>query len=148
MPLAVKRIPFFRIPLISNNKYVACTNLWGKKRNGPQNYWVFGLFPLSGIQRTRRFGNWICFRPQVKVGEKTPTLLGPWERADLNHWTSCSLEYQTMEKVLKYSNSVCYTPSSEQFRMHVNLSCHATAHPFAHSAVYSGNAWSDRVRLD
>jgi hypothetical protein len=28
--------------------------------------------------RTRRFGNWICFRPQIKVGEKTPTELGPF----------------------------------------------------------------------
>jgi hypothetical protein len=34
--------------------------------------------------KTRRFGNWICFRPQVK-GEKTPTQLGPSERANLNH---------------------------------------------------------------
>jgi hypothetical protein len=60
-----------------------------------QNYWVLGLCPSSGILETRkqRFGNWICFRPEVK-GE-TPTLLGPLERAnlshwitDLNHWTS------------------------------------------------------------
>jgi hypothetical protein len=34
--------------------------------------------------RTRRLGNWICFRPQVKVGEKTPTQLGPLERANLS----------------------------------------------------------------
>jgi hypothetical protein len=40
------------------------------------------------FQKTRRFGNWICFRPQVKVGEKTPTQLGPLERANLNHWTN------------------------------------------------------------
>jgi hypothetical protein len=31
--------------------------------------------------------------------------------------TSCSLEYQTMEKVRKPSNYVCYTPSSEPFRI-------------------------------
>jgi hypothetical protein len=36
---------------------------------------------------TRRFGNWICFHPQVK-GEKIPTHLGPLERANLNHWTT------------------------------------------------------------
>jgi hypothetical protein len=30
--------------------------------------------------------------------------------------TSCSLEYQTMEKVQKPSNSMCYAPSSEPFR--------------------------------
>jgi hypothetical protein len=42
-------------------------------------------------KRTRRFGNWICFRPQVNVGEKTPTPLGPLERANLNHWWSPKL---------------------------------------------------------
>jgi hypothetical protein len=31
----------------------------------------------------------MCFRPQVKVGEKTPQL-GPLERANLNHWTPLS----------------------------------------------------------
>jgi hypothetical protein len=35
---------------------------------------------------TRRFGNWICFRPQVR--ENNPTLLGPLERASPNHWLS------------------------------------------------------------
>jgi hypothetical protein len=32
------------------------------------------------IKTTKRFGNWICFRLQ------TLTLLGPLERASLNHW--------------------------------------------------------------
>jgi hypothetical protein len=40
------------------------------------------------FEETRRFGNWICFRPQVKGGKKTPTQLGPLERANLNHWTN------------------------------------------------------------
>jgi hypothetical protein len=51
-----------------------------------QNYWVFGLCPSSDIlknYKTQRFGNWICFRPEVR-GE-TPTLSGPLERANLNH---------------------------------------------------------------
>jgi hypothetical protein len=43
------------------------------------------------FQKTRRFGNWICFHHQVKVGEKTPTQLGPLERANLNHSLSLSL---------------------------------------------------------
>jgi hypothetical protein len=47
-----------------------------------------GLFHLPVFQKTRRFGNWICFCPQVKVGEKTPTQLGPLERVNLNHWTN------------------------------------------------------------
>jgi hypothetical protein len=32
--------------------------------------------------------------------------------------TSCSLEYQTMDQVKKPSNSVCYIPSSEPFRIY------------------------------
>jgi hypothetical protein len=62
-------------------------------------------------------------------GEKTPTQLGPLERANLNHWrtetdpvseTSCfySQEHQTMEKVQNPSNSVCYTPSLEPFNVY------------------------------
>jgi hypothetical protein len=48
----------------------------------------FGLFTIvrySRDKKTRRFGNWICFRPQVKGGEKTPTQLGLLERANLTH---------------------------------------------------------------
>jgi hypothetical protein len=54
-----------------------------------QNYQVFGLCPSSSVLknlRTQRFGNWICFRPQV--GGKTPSQLGTLERANLNHWTT------------------------------------------------------------
>jgi hypothetical protein len=43
-----------------------------------QNQWVYELCPSFGIINnygTQRFGNWVCFRPQVR-GEKTPTLLG------------------------------------------------------------------------
>jgi hypothetical protein len=34
---------------------------------------------------TKRFGNLICFRPEVGGGE-TPTQLGPLEGANRNHW--------------------------------------------------------------
>jgi hypothetical protein len=47
-----------------------------------QDYWVFELCSSSGIlknRRTQRFGNWICFRPQVR-GQETPTQLGPLEK--------------------------------------------------------------------
>jgi hypothetical protein len=50
-----------------------------------QNYWVFGLFPSSGILENRkhgRFGNWICFRPQVKGGEDTYSV-GPLRMSQL-----------------------------------------------------------------
>jgi hypothetical protein len=42
-----------------------------------QTHWVFGFCPSSGILKNykiQRFGNWICFRPQVR-GE-TPNILG------------------------------------------------------------------------
>jgi hypothetical protein len=37
------------------------------------NYWVLGLRPSSRIleKKTRRFGNWIRFRPQVRDGGGT-----------------------------------------------------------------------------
>jgi hypothetical protein len=40
----------------------------------------------SGVLETRKqcFGNWICLDPGE--GAKGPTLLGPLERANLNHW--------------------------------------------------------------
>jgi hypothetical protein len=41
-----------------------------------QNYRVSGLCPSSGILENRkRFGKWICFRSQVRLG-KTPPQLG------------------------------------------------------------------------
>jgi hypothetical protein len=36
--------------------------------------------------KTKCFRNWVCFHPQVTETDMTPTLLGPLERADLNHW--------------------------------------------------------------
>jgi hypothetical protein len=52
-----------------------------------QNYWVFGLFPSSCILEIREHSvsETICFHPQVRRG-KIPTLLGPLERVNLNHW--------------------------------------------------------------
>jgi hypothetical protein len=50
-------------------------------------FWTFPIFRYSREFKTRRFRNWICFRPLVR-GEKTPTQLGPLERANLNHWTA------------------------------------------------------------
>jgi hypothetical protein len=52
-----------------------------------QNYWVFGLYPSSGILENRKHD--VSETGPVSVlgeGEKTPTQLGPLERANLNHW--------------------------------------------------------------
>jgi hypothetical protein len=54
-----------------------------------QNYWVFGLFPSSGIIGTRKHdvsetGSVSVFRCRGKI----PTQMGPLDRANLNHWAS------------------------------------------------------------
>jgi hypothetical protein len=56
----------------------------------------FGLFHRPVFQKTRRFRNWICFRPQVKVGEKTPTQLSPLERANLSLSLSPMIESSSL----------------------------------------------------
>jgi hypothetical protein len=48
---------------------------------------ILDIFHLPVLERTERFGNWICFRPQMR-GWETPNLLGPLERANPNHWTT------------------------------------------------------------
>jgi hypothetical protein len=49
-----------------------------------QNYWVFGLFLLSGILENTTFRKLDLFPSSGEGGEKTPTQLGPLERANLN----------------------------------------------------------------
>jgi hypothetical protein len=72
---------------------------------------VWDIFhrPVFLDVETRRFGNWICFRLQVKE-EKTPTQLGPLGRANLNHCFYFQ-KHRRMEKVQTPSNFVpiqCY----------------------------------------
>jgi hypothetical protein len=52
-----------------------------------QNYWIFGFCPSSGILKTREHN--VSETGSVSVLRKgeTPTLLGPLERANLNHWS-------------------------------------------------------------
>jgi hypothetical protein len=93
------------------------------------------FFHCLVFYRTRRFGNCICFRPQVKgpnwVGVYSPTFT--WGRKQIQfpkHRVFYSLEYQTMEKVQKPSNSVFYTPLSEQFRIYMS-DCSSWIHCFS-----------------
>jgi hypothetical protein len=79
--------------------------------------WITGFLDfvhLPVFRRTQHFENWICFRPRVR-GE-TPSLFGPLERANLNHWTY--LEYRTMDEVQNSSNPECYALSLEPFRIY------------------------------
>jgi hypothetical protein len=49
--------------------------------------WVFGLCPSSGILKNTTFRKLDLF-PSAGKGWETPALLGPLERANLNHWSS------------------------------------------------------------
>jgi hypothetical protein len=62
-------------------------------------FWTASIIRYSRKQKTRRFGNWIYFRPLVR-GE-APILLGLLERANINLVAEIFefLEYQTMERV-------------------------------------------------
>jgi hypothetical protein len=54
-----------------------------------QNYWVFGLFPSSGILENRKHDDSETGSVSVLRWEgKTSTQLGPLETANLNHWTN------------------------------------------------------------
>jgi hypothetical protein len=81
-------------------------NVTDELSNGTQKWWVFGIDPSFGIlrdQKTRRFGNWICFRLQMRWG-RTPTQLGPVERANLNHYyftnDNMTLNYVRLQRYL------------------------------------------------
>jgi hypothetical protein len=87
-------------------------------------FWTFSIVWYSREHDVSETGSVSVLR---WMGQGRPTQLGPLERANLNHWrcllfhlhlrteidpvfeTSCCLEYQTMEKVQKPSNSVLYT---------------------------------------
>jgi hypothetical protein len=80
----------YSYPIFIINRQVVCPfrvySLGTVKHiNGAQDYCIFGLCPLSDIVKNMTFQNWVCFHPQVR-GWEAPTLLGPLERANLNHW--------------------------------------------------------------
>jgi hypothetical protein len=117
------------------------------KMKRSQDHWVRGLCLSSGIlnkYKAQRFGNWMF--PSSGEGRERHTLLGPLERARLDYtlWSSdwgkqqsrrlsplawrrkqiqfpkkifFYLEFRTMNKVHKPSDSECYTrtPTSEPF---------------------------------
>jgi hypothetical protein len=66
-----------------------------------QNYWFFGFCPSSGILETRKHN----------VSETDPV--------SKTLFFFYFLQYWTMDKVQRPSNSECYTPSSEPFRIYM-----------------------------
>jgi hypothetical protein len=53
-------------------------------------FWTLSIVRYFRNYKTQRFGNWTCFRPQVR-GEGTYSV-GLLERSKLNHWTSSTLQ--------------------------------------------------------
>jgi hypothetical protein len=55
-------------------------------------FWTSSIVWIFNKLNTRRFGDCICLRPQVKKGgEENPILLGSLERANLNQWLRIAL---------------------------------------------------------
>jgi hypothetical protein len=100
-----------------------------------QNHWISGLSPPPGslhTQKTQHFGNWTCLRPDV-MGEMHLLCWAPYK--DLISITGLSspedgnrsrfpnvvftsyIEFRTIDRIQKTSNSECYSLSSEPFRV-------------------------------
>jgi hypothetical protein len=74
---------------ISHQKLIPRTTTFPRKNFKIQNlltelqgFWTFSIVWYSREHDVSETG---CLRLQMKVGEKTPTQLGPLERANLNH---------------------------------------------------------------
>jgi hypothetical protein len=103
-------------------------------------FWTLPTVRYSKNKRIQRFGNWICFHPQVSGRHllcwaqvqwlRLAVSNGPiregispftWGQKQIQLPKRCILqffEYRTMGKVQKPSNSECYTPSSEPFKIY------------------------------
>jgi hypothetical protein len=105
--------------------------------------------------------------PSSGEGRKTPTLLGPLERANLNRlygtqqsrclppliWLRKQSqfrkiafysywEYRTMDKVYESGDSECHTPSSEPFKIHRLLSAYRTPRAAFYCVYFKCSAMS------
>jgi hypothetical protein len=90
-----------------------------EKRINIQNYWVFGLCSSSGILKKKTpenitFWKLDLFAPSGEDGNRSSFQNAVFSSGFF------FLEYQRMNKVQKPSNSKCYTPLSEPFRIYMN----------------------------
>jgi hypothetical protein len=87
-----------------------------------QNYWVFGLCPSSGILKTRKHSITPVTEVSSFYGTQQSRCLPPHLRTEKGPFseTLCFLVSRILDdgQIRKASNSECYTPSSEPFRMY------------------------------
>jgi hypothetical protein len=56
---------------------------------------LFGHYPSSNLIKSQRFRDWLCLSPQVirkGEGRGSSYLVGPLDRANLQHWTKLKLK--------------------------------------------------------
>jgi hypothetical protein len=102
-------IPLSRLPSVLGGPLAAVfrelscwaihTPVKARGKDTSQNCWVFGFCPPSGIVKTRKhnvsgIGSVSVFR----WGAKAPTLLGPLERANVNHWGKAPILLGPLER--------------------------------------------------
>jgi hypothetical protein len=90
------KLNYLKVPLVSCNMFkpvsIRCIKVYTRSLSSKQsfqNYWVFGLFPSSGILESRKHN--VLETGSISIlrwGGKTPILLSPIERVNLNHWTT------------------------------------------------------------
>jgi hypothetical protein len=87
---------------------VAQVNEQCERYNTTQNCWGSGLCPSSGTLKSRKhnFQKLDLFLPSDE-GRKAPTLLGPLERANLNHWVKHYVAFLlSLHRLLVTTNAV------------------------------------------
>jgi hypothetical protein len=85
--------------------------------------------------RTQRFGNLICFRPQVN-GWETPALLGPLETGNLDHWTA----YASLTTAIYTPEIICQREITGTYTVKImilHVQTWSQVHPFQASKLRS-----------
>jgi hypothetical protein len=139
------------LPMLPTNKI---GEVWRKKKKSifhrVAGFLDFSFRPEFTRVETRRFGNYICSRLKVKGGKDTYSV-GPLRKRYLNHLktetdpvyeTSCfySTKHRTREKVQKPSNSVCYTPLSEPYKIYYPFLFLSSTHVALNNLLSSGKS--------
>jgi hypothetical protein len=121
-----------------------------------QRYWVFGLCPSSGFEITKRkHGVSEIESVSVLRWTNTSTLLGPLERAILNHWSFTwgrkQIQFPKRCVFLSYFESGRWTKSENPVSLCINMCVHMapTADVFVPcNSEEGGTQWPRGLRRD